>query len=58
MTTTIPVTKGARQQKIVDLLESTPRSASQTELADLLAAAGVERHAGDAVARPRSSSTR
>jgi transcriptional regulator of arginine metabolism len=40
MTTTIPLTKSARQQKIVDLLESTPIR-SQTELADRLASAGV-----------------
>jgi transcriptional regulator of arginine metabolism len=40
MTTAIPMTKSARQQKIVDLLESTPIR-SQTELADQLAAAGV-----------------
>ena len=40
MTTAIPMTKSARQQKIVDLLESTPIR-SQTELADRLAAAGV-----------------
>jgi transcriptional regulator of arginine metabolism len=36
----MPVTKGARQQRIVDLLESTPIH-SQTELADRLSAAGV-----------------
>ena len=35
-----PLTKNARQQRIVDLLENTPVR-SQTELADLLAAAGV-----------------
>jgi transcriptional regulator of arginine metabolism len=35
-----PLTKNARQQRIVELLESTPVR-SQTELADLLAAAGV-----------------
>lgn len=40
MTTAIPLTKSARQQRIVDLLES-ERVRSQTELADLLAAAGV-----------------
>jgi transcriptional regulator of arginine metabolism len=40
VTAAIPMTKGARQQKIVDLLESTPIH-SQTELADRLAAAGV-----------------
>ena len=40
MTTTIPMTKSAGQQKIVDLLESTPIR-SQSELADRLAAAGV-----------------
>jgi transcriptional regulator of arginine metabolism len=40
MTTAIPVTKSARQQKIVDLLQST-RIRSQTELAERLAAAGV-----------------
>jgi transcriptional regulator of arginine metabolism len=40
VTSTIPVSKSARQQKIVDLLEST-LIRSQTELADLLAAAGV-----------------
>jgi len=36
----IPMTKGARQQKIVDLLAK-HQVRSQTELADLLAAAGV-----------------
>ncbi|MEP6816294.1 MAG: arginine repressor [Marmoricola sp.] len=35
-----PITKNARQQRIVDLLEST-QVRSQTELAELLAAAGV-----------------
>jgi transcriptional regulator of arginine metabolism len=40
MTGGMPVTKGARQQRIVDLLESTPIR-SQTELADRLSAAGV-----------------
>ena len=35
-----PLTKNARQQRIVELLESTPVR-SQTELADLLAVAGV-----------------
>ena len=35
-----PLTKNARQQRIVELLESTPVR-SQTELADLLASAGV-----------------
>jgi transcriptional regulator of arginine metabolism len=40
VTTTIPLTKSARQQKIIDLLESTPIR-SQTELADRLASAGV-----------------
>jgi transcriptional regulator of arginine metabolism len=40
MTTEIPVTKRARQHKIVDLLESTPIR-SQGELAERLAAAGV-----------------
>jgi transcriptional regulator of arginine metabolism len=40
MTSTIPASKSARQQKIVDLLEST-LIRSQTELADRLAAAGV-----------------
>ncbi|MDX6360363.1 MAG: transcriptional regulator of arginine metabolism, partial [Nocardioidaceae bacterium] len=35
-----PLTKNARQQRIVELLESTPVR-SQTELADLLAGAGV-----------------
>ncbi len=38
--TGIPMTKGARQQKIVDLLAK-HQVRSQTELADLLAAAGV-----------------
>jgi transcriptional regulator of arginine metabolism len=40
VTAVIPMTKGARQQKIVDLLARHPVR-SQTELADLLAAAGV-----------------
>ena len=40
MTSEIPVTKRARQHKIVDLLESTPIR-SQTELAERLAEAGV-----------------
>jgi transcriptional regulator of arginine metabolism len=40
MTTTIPLTKSARQQKIIDLLEST-QIRSQSELADRLASAGV-----------------
>jgi len=40
VTTAIPVTKSARQRKIVELLESTPVR-SQAELAELLAAAGV-----------------
>jgi transcriptional regulator of arginine metabolism len=40
MTTTIPLTKSARQQRIVELLEGTPIR-SQTELADRLAAGGV-----------------
>jgi transcriptional regulator of arginine metabolism len=40
VTTSIPMTKSARQRKIVDVLESTPIR-SQTELADRLAAAGV-----------------
>ncbi len=40
MTTSIPMTKSARQRKIVDVLESTPIR-SQTELADRLADAGV-----------------
>ncbi len=40
MTTLIPLTKSARQQKIVDVLESTPIR-SQTELADCLVDAGV-----------------
>ena len=40
MTAAIPMTKGARQQKIVDLLESSLIH-SQTELADRLAVAGV-----------------
>jgi transcriptional regulator of arginine metabolism len=40
VTTAIPVTKNARQRKIVELLESTPVR-SQAELAELLAAAGV-----------------
>ena len=40
MTAGIPLTKGARQQKIVDLL-GTHQVRSQTELADLLAQAGV-----------------
>jgi transcriptional regulator of arginine metabolism len=40
VTAVIPMTKSARQQKIVDVLERTPIR-SQTELADRLAAAGV-----------------
>ncbi len=40
MTAAIPATKGARQQKIVDLL-ARREVRSQTELADLLAAAGL-----------------
>ena len=40
MTAVIPMTKSARQQKIIDLLERTSIR-SQTELADRLAAAGV-----------------
>jgi transcriptional regulator of arginine metabolism len=40
VTTSIPMTKSARQRKIVDVLESTPVR-SQTELADRLADAGV-----------------
>jgi transcriptional regulator of arginine metabolism len=40
MTAGIPMTKGARQQKIIDLLTRHPVR-SQTELADLLAADGV-----------------
>ena len=40
MTAAIPMTKGARQQKIVDLL-ARHQVRSQTELAELLAAAGV-----------------
>jgi transcriptional regulator of arginine metabolism len=40
MTAEIPMTKGARQQKIVDLLAK-HQVRSQTELADLLAGAGV-----------------
>lgn len=40
MTGTIPLTKSARQQKIVDLLSRHPVR-SQTELAELLAQAGV-----------------
>ena len=40
MTAAIPMTKGARQQKIVDLLAH-HQVRSQTELADLLARAGV-----------------
>ena len=41
MTRAIPLTKGARQQKIVDLLSKQPVR-SQTELADLLRQAGVQ----------------
>jgi transcriptional regulator of arginine metabolism len=40
MSTHIPLTKNARQQRIVELLATTEVK-SQTELADLLAAAGV-----------------
>ena len=40
MTNAIPLTKSARQQRIVELLATT-EVRSQTELADLLAAAGV-----------------
>ena len=40
MSTAIPLTKSARQQRIIDLLES-EQVRSQTELADLLADAGV-----------------
>jgi transcriptional regulator of arginine metabolism len=40
MSTQIPLTKGARQQRIIELLES-EQVRSQTELADLLAANGV-----------------
>ena len=40
MTSGIPVTKGARQQKIVDLL-ARHEVRSQTELAELLQASGV-----------------
>lgn len=40
MSSQIPLTKGARQQRIVDLLE-TEQVRSQTDLADLLAANGV-----------------
>jgi len=40
MTTGIPLTKSARQQRIIELLES-EQVRSQTELADLLAATGV-----------------
>ena len=40
MSAGIPVTKGARQQKIIDLLAH-HQVRSQTELAELLAAAGV-----------------
>ena len=41
MTTGIPLTKSARQQRIIELLES-EQVRSQTELADLLAADGVQ----------------
>ena len=41
MTATIPLTKGARQQKIVDILGRQPVR-SQTELSELLKAAGVQ----------------
>jgi len=40
MTTGIPLTKNARQRRIIELLES-EQVRSQTELADLLAATGV-----------------
>lgn len=40
MSNEIPLTKSARQRRIIDLLES-EQVRSQTELADLLAAAGV-----------------
>jgi transcriptional regulator of arginine metabolism len=40
VSTAIPLTKSARQQRIIELLES-EQVRSQTELADLLAAAGV-----------------
>ncbi len=40
MTATLPTTKSARQRKIVDLLERR-QVRSQTELADLLSAAGI-----------------
>jgi transcriptional regulator of arginine metabolism len=40
MTSAIPLTKSARQRRIIELLES-EQVRSQTELADLLAAAGV-----------------
>ena len=40
MSSAIPLTKSARQQRIIELLES-EQVRSQTELADLLAAAGV-----------------
>jgi len=40
MTATLPMTKNARQQRIVELLERHPIR-SQVELADLLAGAGV-----------------
>ena len=51
-TRSIPTTKSARQQKIVDLL-TRHAVRSQTELGELLAADGLARHAGHAVARPR-----
>ena len=41
MTQTIPLTKSARQQKIVDLLSRQPVR-SQTELSELLREAGVQ----------------
>ena len=41
MTATIPLTKSARQQKIVDILSRQPVR-SQTELAELLKEAGVQ----------------
>ena len=47
----IPMTKGARQQRIVDLLGRYPVR-SQTELAELLAQSG-SRHPGDPLPRPR-----
>ena len=40
MTATIPMTKSARQQKIIDLL-ARHHVRSQSELADLLASTGV-----------------